>query len=347
MALVSTIKEIARRAGVSIGTVDRVLHVRGRVSDETRERVLRIIKETGYKPNIYAKHLRLGRTFTFGVVMPRPDQDGRYWAIPAAGVVRARNELSSQRVEIRFLYFDKYAADSVARIGREIQRSDLRGLLIAPVLSRVFEEFLKGLPPDLPVVLFDSIIPKADRVASIGQDAFRSGVVSAHLMRLLVPGLSPLAVLRVLPEDFHIDDRVRGFVSYFGRLDAGRRVETFDVETNLGVEDRTLFFTRVTQAESWGGVFVTNASTHQIADFLRSRNREPRIRVIGYDLVEENVRLLREGAIDFLISQRSERQGYAGIQALFRHVVLGEAVERTQMMPIDIISRENLDHYRD
>jgi LacI family transcriptional regulator len=344
---VSTIKEIARRAGVSIGTVDRVIHARGRVSDETRERIRRIIKETGYRPNIYAKHLRLGRTFTFGVVMPRPDQDGRYWALPKAGIVRAQRELAAQKVEVRFFYYDKYAADSVLRVRSEILRSGLRGLLIAPVLTRLFEEFLKGLPPELPVVLFDSIVPRADQVASIGQDAFRSGVVSAHLMRLLVPGPAPLAVLRVLPEDFHIDDRVRGFVSHFGQFEAGRRVEAFDIETNLSVGERTRFFARMTEADHWGGVFVTNATTHQIADYLKSRVHAPRVRVIGYDLVEENVRLLREGAIDFLISQRSERQGYAGIQTLFRHVVLGEAVERTQMMPIDIISRENLDHYRD
>jgi len=347
MALVSTIKEIARRAGDSIGTVDRVIHARGRVSDETRERVLRIIQETGYKPNIYAKHLRLGRTFTFGVVMPKPEQDGRYWFLPKAGIVRAQRELAAQRVEVRFFYYDKYAADSVVRVRNKILRADLRGLLIAPVLSRVFEEFLKGLPPDLPVVLFDSIIPKADRVAAIGQDAFQSGVLSARLMHLLVPEPAPLAVLRVLPEDFHIDDRVRGFTSHSLHLDPGRKVEVFDLESNLTSDERDRCFARMIGPAGWGGVFVTNASTHQIADYLKSRNHERRTRIIGYDLVEENIRLLREGAIDFLISQRSERQGYAGIQTLFRHVVLGEAVERTQMMPIDIISRENLDHYRD
>ena len=63
--------------------------------------------------------------------------------------------------------------------------------------------------------------------------------------------------------------------------------------------------------------------------------------MIGYDLVDENIRLLREGAIDFLISQRPGRQGYLGILVLYRHVVLNETVDRTIMMPIDIITREN------
>ena len=106
-------------------------------------------------------------------------------------------------------------------------------------------------------------------------------------------------------------------------------------------------FSRIAGIEGLGGVFVTNSSTHQIADYLLSRRLNRRIHVIGYDLVDENIRLLREGAIDFLISQRPGRQGYLGILALYRHVVLNEAVERTNMMPIDIITRENLAHYRD
>jgi len=343
----STIKEIARRASVSIGTVDRVIHGRGRVSSETGERVRRIVEEIGYKPNIFAKHLRLGRTFTFGVVMPKPVQDGLYWALPAAGVVRAERELKLQRVEVRFFYYDKFSAASVTRVRREVMRSGLDGLLIAPVLSRVFEEFLAELPPGLPYVLFDSFIPKAEHVSYIGQDAYQSGVLSARLMHLLVPAPGPLAVLRALPEDYHIDDRVRGFVAYGRHAGVKHPVEVFDLNTHAGIGARNRIFSRIGGIEGLGGVFVTNSSTHQIADYLLARRLNRRIHVIGYDLVDENIRLLREGAIDFLISQRPGRQGYLGILALYRHVVLNEAVERTNMMPIDIITRENLAHYRD
>jgi LacI family transcriptional regulator len=341
----STIKEIARRANVSIGTIDRVIHGRGRVSAKTEESVRRIIEEIGYKPNIFAKHLRLGRVFVFGVIMPKPAQDGLYWALPTAGVVRAGRELKTQRVEIRFFYYDKYSASSVARVRDDVMQAGLDGLLIAPVLSRIFEDFLAGLPPVLPYVLFDSFIPKADHVSYIGQDAFQSGILSARLMHLLVPQPGTLAVLRVLPEDYHIDDRVRGFVSYCRQSTCGHNVEVFEINTHWGAEVRNRVFSRIVSREGLRGVFVTNASTHQIAEFLRKRNTGGLVHVIGYDLVDENVRLLREGAIDFLISQRPERQGYLGIQALFRRVVLNEAVDQTIMMPIDIIARENVDYF--
>jgi len=342
----STIKEIARRANVSIGTVDRVIHGRGRVSEKTEERVRRIIEEIGYKPNIFAKHLRLGRTFTFGVIMPKPAQDGMYWALPAAGIARAGRELKAQRVEIRYFHYDKFSAASVSGVRREVMRNALDGLLIAPVPSRVFEDFLSALPAGMPYVLFDSFIPKADYVSYIGQDAFQSGVLSARLMQMLAPPPNRLAILRTLPEDYHIDDRVRGFASYFRQAGPENKVEVFEINTHGSAEYREGVFSHIVAGNNLSGVFVTNASTHQMAEFLKKNATERRVHVIGYDLVDDNVRLMRDGAIDFLISQRPERQGYMGIQTLFRRVVLNETVERTIMMPIDIIARENLDHYR-
>jgi LacI family transcriptional regulator len=49
------IKDIAEKAGVSIGTVDRVLHNRGDVRSETREKILQIVKEMGYTPNLFCQ----------------------------------------------------------------------------------------------------------------------------------------------------------------------------------------------------------------------------------------------------------------------------------------------------
>ncbi|MBK8424919.1 MAG: LacI family DNA-binding transcriptional regulator [Lewinellaceae bacterium] len=51
------IKDIAAQTGVSIGTVDRVLHNRGHVAPEVRIRVLRVMEEMGYQPNMVARSL--------------------------------------------------------------------------------------------------------------------------------------------------------------------------------------------------------------------------------------------------------------------------------------------------
>ena len=57
MAKQVRIKDIAIRAGVSAGTVDRVLHNRGEVKSKTKELILKIAKELDYKPNVAAQKL--------------------------------------------------------------------------------------------------------------------------------------------------------------------------------------------------------------------------------------------------------------------------------------------------
>jgi DNA-binding LacI/PurR family transcriptional regulator len=61
-----TISDVARAAGVSEQTVSRVLHEKGELSPDTRERVLRVIRDLGYRPSAAARSLLTGRTFTLG-----------------------------------------------------------------------------------------------------------------------------------------------------------------------------------------------------------------------------------------------------------------------------------------
>ena len=91
-----TIKKIAQRSGVSIGTVGRVIYNRGHVSKDTESRVKQAIDELGYTTNIFARRLKLSQNYTFGVLIPAPDQDSRYWDMPNLGIHKAENELKNQ-----------------------------------------------------------------------------------------------------------------------------------------------------------------------------------------------------------------------------------------------------------
>ena len=61
-----TLKELASRCNVSIATVSNILNGKSNVGEETKKRVLEVIKETGYKPNIMARGLRANKTKTIG-----------------------------------------------------------------------------------------------------------------------------------------------------------------------------------------------------------------------------------------------------------------------------------------
>ena len=65
-----SIKDIATLSGVSVATVSRVINDNGRFSEETRNKVLKVIEETGYQMNYSAKSLRMNKSFSIGILVP-------------------------------------------------------------------------------------------------------------------------------------------------------------------------------------------------------------------------------------------------------------------------------------
>jgi len=343
----ATLNEIARKADVSVGTVDRVLHNRGRVSKETRKKVLKIVKEIGYRPNILARSLSLKKTYTFGVLVPIPDQDGRYWELPISGMQRALDELKLYNLEASMFTYDKYSASSFHEACQNVDSAvnKLDGLVIAPVLSKASEQFISHLPENMPYVFIDSYIPDSRCIAYIGQDSFQSGILAAKLMQMMVHK-GKVVVMHILPIDYHIDDRVRGFQLCIQKnnnlsismIDVDREIDT-DIFAN--VSEKILH-----NRNDVSGIFVPSACAHQVAETLVRLNRSDDIVLIGYDLVEENRKYLKTNAIDFLISQRPALQGYQSIYSLYRHVILNEPVDEKVVVPMDILTQDNVDYYQ-
>lgn len=343
----TSIKDIATEAGVSIGTVDRVLHKRGRVSARTRVRVERIAAKLAYKPNIYARNLSLAKTFRFGVVMPRLDQDSGYWRIPAHGIERAHKQLGPARVRVLYFHFDRYAEASFEAVFRKAVAARLDGLLIAPVLPTIAEKLVAIVPETIPYALFDSSLPRTRALTTIGQDAFQSGVLAARLTAMACTKNGTIAVVSVTPVDFHISERLRGFLSLAG-LSSSPRIVRYEADSHGGERVFESVARRILGENKYlQGIFVSNAWTHPFARYVKRHASSRKICLIGYDLVADNRACLEEGSIDFLISQRPSMQGYEGISALYRNVVLRDNVKQSIAVPLDIITKENVRFYQD
>lgn len=342
-----SIKDIARKAKVSIGTVDRVLHDRGRVSETTRARVQGIITQAGYRPNIYARNLSLAKTFEFGVIMPRLSQDSGYWQIPANGIERAHEQFGIANVHVRYFYFDRYSNASFEQAFRKASRARLDGSLIAPVLPEIARRLVATIPLNTPYVFFDSTVPGTEPLTSIGQDPFQSGVLAANLMARVNRAGGTVALVKVIPDDYHINERLRGFKCAITSMASIRAVE-YRVDSHGGEAAFRSIANRILRDNAdLLGIFVSNAWTHPFAHMVGEQRATRTICIIGYDLVAENRKCLEEGSIDFIISQRPVMQGFEGINALYRNVVLRDNVKNTILVPLDIITKENVHFHQD
>ena len=94
------------------------------------------------------------------------------------------------------------------------------------------------------------------------------------------------------------------------------------------------------------GIFVTNSRVFNIGRLIEKYELMG-IQVIGHDLLKENIDFLKKGIVQFLICQRPEEQGYNAVNKLFRHVVQKRAIANKSYTSIDIVTKENVDYYKE
>jgi LacI family transcriptional regulator len=341
-----TVKEIARLAGVSIGTVDRVLHDRGGVSADTKERVDEIIASLGYEPNLLARQLSLNKTYTFRAVLPRADQDSGYWSLCLAGLRRAERDLAPYRATLRVDEFDRYDRISYRELLEDLVEDPCDGLLIAPVLPDELLPVLARGP--VPYAFFDSDLEGATPVVAVCQDAFRGGYLAGRLMSLLAGNGRPLVALSAHAGDRHISRRIEGFRAFFrdssgAAAGHGAEVEAFEYLDLEDPEACDAFMSGLfREREGLAGILVANSSGHLVGDWLVRRGAKEGCAVLSWDMVPANVRALADGRIDCVVSQRPAEQAREGLERLSRAVMRGEVGSAGAPIPLEVYFKENI-----
>lgn len=105
------IKDIAERAGVSVGTVDRVLHNRPNVSKTALEKVNKALKEMDYKPNMYASALAYNKQYSFFMMIPKHEQEA-YWEEIEEGAMKDMEARRDFHINVTILYYERYNQQS-------------------------------------------------------------------------------------------------------------------------------------------------------------------------------------------------------------------------------------------
>ena len=345
------IKDIAGLANVSVGTVDRVLHNRGNVKEEKWERVMKIINELSYTPNLLAKSLASKKIIRIAVLIPEPyDINNLYWENPVEGINQAIEELSDYNVDVQVYKFKTIDPKSFLVQSNIILKNHYDGIIFAPSFHKLSLAFLKKCNEGkMPVIFIDSTIEGAEAKSYFGQNAIQSGYLGAKLMYYGVPKKSKILILNIANKEAitrHLKNREKGFLNFMDHLKKPDKIDTLsaEIDTTSSLEPEKSLKKLFSKNPDIKGVFVTNARVHQVAKFL-SKSSFPGIYLGGYDLIGKNIHYLNKGVIDFLICQRPEDQGYKSIMVMFNYILTNIPVKSINYSPIDVIFKENLDYY--
>jgi LacI family transcriptional regulator len=342
------IKDIAAMAGVSAGTVDRVIHNRGDVSPASREKVEKILKEIDYTPNIYASALASRRNFLFLAIIPSYNK-GDYWEKEEEGIRRAAEELINFRVEVQIRYFEQYNITSFCKVMEDALKDKPDGILLSPSLKSVTFEFsCKMDEMRIPYIFIDSRVEDAHPLAYYGQHSYLSGCLAGRLLLTEKPKAEEIAVfsfyhLGQVPSN-QISQRMAGFASHIMEKKESCRLHRITLDIGNPEKNEQAMHDVFTRNPAIEGAVIFSSRAYVVAEFLQ-KYRLNHIALIGYDLLDRNVASLRNNSIAYLIAQRPEVQGYRAMKALGNHLIFKKEVEAVNYMPLDILINKNIDFY--
>lgn len=340
MERVVTIDDVARAAGVGKGTVDRVLHSRGRVAPETRERVLACIEQLDYKPNKAARMLAKTRAYRIAVCFH--DKEAEFWKQVQDGVDKAGEEYKQMGVQVIPFILPEIHIPSQLNVIRKVIDEGYDGLAIVPYYSDEVVRLLnEAVEQGIQVVTFNNREQGA-HARYVGTDGVQSGRVAGRLMSMLTPVNGRYIVFSPGSLMMQMDERLEGFqqVVQQRRRDmiccgVYRFMENYDEMYRFTLDE-------IRKADV-DAIYTTYSAVSVVGEAIRDSGLEKRIAVVGHDLTPSTIELIRGGYIDASIGQDPERQGYASIDKICRKLLMDEEIV-DEFTKISIAVAENVDY---
>lgn len=344
-----TINDVAKAAGVSKGTVDRVLHNRGEVSRKSKEKVLRVIEELGFKPNLYASLLASQKERVIQCVIPE-FQPGEFWSLTDKGLCDAGQLVSRYGVRVETVKYDQYSVESFREACSKVLDNPPSGVLVAPMFGEETSKFVGRLAEmNVPYMFLDSKIEDEGYLAYFGMPMYQSGVLCADILMGGRDLPRKVFVVRIARDKMGLSDptaaRRAGFMDFMSGHHPDVRIENVFIDP----KDRSSINARLdeTVGAEDGKKFVVmfNSRIHIVSDYLEERGMAD-CRAVGFDCLEKNLDALRKGTVQALIAQHTDRQAVDAVNAMTDYLLMGKAVaKRDNFIQMDILNRFNCDFY--
>ncbi len=338
------IPEIARLANVTIATVDRALHGRKGISEDTRKRILEIARSVGYRPNPAARALSSGRPLRIGVCIPK--ELHYYFDQLRQGILTEARRAEPFGLEM--VWREPERLGSEAEHVTELLEGGLSALILTPgepgTLGPVIDEAERR---NVRVICVDTDAPGTQRSTAVCVDAEVSGNLAAELMGGFVPaGASVAVVTGMLATEDH-RRKTQAFLDTWPQFSGGGSV----VEVIEAHEDEEEGFQKcyelLSRHESLAGVYVSTVNCLPVCRALGVLGRAGRIRLITSDLFREMRPYFEKGTISASIYARPYVQGEIAMRVALDHLVHGAPMPQPYYLAPQVIMRSTFHLYRE
>lgn len=324
-----TVKEIARLAGVSRGTVDRALKGRDGINRETKERILKIAQEHNYTPNLIGKALVYSKhPIKVSVILNSVGND--FFSEMKRGFFEAEREYSSYGICLALREIKGYKSEDILRAIDEIDE-DTKALVLTPVNDEKVREKIDDLTErGVCVITISSDIENSKRTAYVGCDYLKSGRIAGRLIRLLnKKGASVCIATGSANHKGHMS-RVEGIKAYLS--DHGNDINIAGVIENQDDNETAYLKTKkfLRNHDNISFVYITAGGVSGTVKAVREETALTgrKIGIGCFDDTPEIERAVKNGDIEATICQQPFEQGYNAIKLIFEKIVARKEIKK-------------------
>lgn len=308
-----TIQQIADKMGVSRGTVDRALNHRGRIKEELAAKIRRTAREMGYvhrprkRASCSKNRIRIGIVTRLSGVS--------FMSEIRRGLMTVKQELEQEGIDLIISHRMSSGEKEQMEAILELEKAGISGLAIMPAESDMVREKIRCLTDkkNMPVVTFNSDIVGTKRAAFVGMDNFRSGQTAAGLFRMMTAGEGNILIVTGRFASTLNSLRVEGFVDEMKKIAPRVQIAGVQCSFDNAKEMESIIENGIKNISGLNGIFIVSGGQEGIeGGFAKAgiTNMNDRPFVVVYDRTEENIRLLKNDRIDFLLDQNGYEQGY-------------------------------------
>lgn len=339
-----TIKEIAEIAGVSRGTVDRVIHNRFGVNDEVKERVKMIIQKTGYKPNNFARALKgTQKQIKIGIIVP--NNNNKFYIDVLEGIDEATIVYEPNGVSIIKMETERSSSDEqIVCINRFLEMG-VNGIVLPAKENDQIRSIINEISDRVPVITYNTDVTNSKRLCFIGQNHLAAGRAVGGLMSGIIPPDGQVAMLISEHDCLAHMNRVQGVSS---RLKSELpNVQILDpictYESDSLAEE--LVTKLLEENKKLTGIVVAGGGQVGAATALARMKKPSPVKMICFDLLPQTKKYVQEGVVSFTIGQEPFAQGYVPIKTMYEKLVFGILPEREYLYTdIEIRSMDNIEY---
>ncbi|MGN0564647.1 MAG: LacI family DNA-binding transcriptional regulator [Candidatus Heritagella sp.] len=324
-----TLEQIAKKVGVSRGTVDRALHDRPGVKKEVALEIKRVASELGYKPNLAGKLLsdrQYGKRL-IGILVVT--ENNPFYEEVINGAKTAVEEFQEFGVSGEIRILTKYDVDEQLRVMDEFVAMGAGGIVMKPILSPRVDAKIAGLKRrGIPVVTINSDSQSADRLAYVGCRQKKSGTVMAELLSMLAGGReTQVAVLTGTERNLATTRREQGFLQFLRQESPNIHL----VCRHANEDDDAISYQKTAmilqEHPNLDYLCILGAGISGSIRAIREQKEGKKPKLLVYDLIDDVKKALREKIVMATVTQEPFRQGYLGVQTMARYLAFAQCPE--------------------